>query len=100
MRSQARRAVLILAWLLLVAALGMIALNPAVPSPRYALLWLGVMAITRAVALPAPDLGLVTDIVLVFICLLGLEIGGLLLLPSVITFALADALYATGDTAT
>ena len=32
------------------------------------------------------------DLSLLFVCLLGLEIGGLILAPSVLGFALADAL--------
>jgi hypothetical protein len=92
-----------LAWLLLVASLCLIALNPGVPSVRYAIVWLGVMTIPRAIALLAPGFGLLMDIPLVFACLLGFEIGGLLLLPSVITFSVADALdalHADRDTAT
>ncbi len=69
----------------------MVALNPGVPSLRYALLWLGIVAVARGVALALAGSGLMIDIVLALLCLLGMEIGGLLILPSVLAFALADA---------
>jgi hypothetical protein len=68
-----------------------VALNPGVPSLRYALLWLGIVAVARGVALALAGSGLMIDIVLALLCLLGMEIGGLLILPSVLAFALADA---------
>lgn len=44
-RLLASNGVCVLAWVLLVAGLVIIALNPGVPSLPYALFWLGVMAI-------------------------------------------------------
>jgi len=42
---------LVVSWLLLIAALGLIALNPGVPSLSYALLWLGVMVVARGISM-------------------------------------------------
>ena len=90
-RRLAATVVRVLAWALLAVGLSVIALNYA-PSLRYALLWLGVMAIARGIARLAAWIDVGVDLSLLFVCFLGLEIGGLILVPSVVTFALADAL--------
>lgn len=82
----------LLAWTLLLVGLAAIALNPGVPSVRYALFWLGVMAIGRAVSLLVSWTAVAIDLSLLFICLVGLEIGGLILIPCLLAFAIADAL--------
>ena len=82
----------VLAWVLLVAGLCVVALNPGVPSFGYAFLWLGILAVARGISWLAPGLAVTIDLSLLFVCLLGLEIGGLILAPSVLGFALADAL--------
>ena len=80
------------AWVLLMGGLLIIALNPGAPSLRYALLWFGIAALARGVsALPASP-AVAVDLSLLFVCVLGMEIGGLILVPSVVAFALADAL--------
>ena len=91
-RLLAGNGVCALAWVLLVAGLSVIALNPAVPSPRYALFWLGLMAIARGISRFAAWLDVAVDLSLLFVCFLGMEIGGLIVAPSVVLFALADAL--------
>jgi hypothetical protein len=92
--------VLVAAWLLLIAGLSVIALNPGVPSLGYALFWLGVMAVARGIAMLVPWLAVAVDLSLLLVCFFGLEIGGLILVPSVIGFALADALGSVRATAT
>jgi uncharacterized membrane protein YedE/YeeE len=77
---------------LLVVGVSVIALNPFPPSLRYALLWLGVIVIARGIARFAAWTDVAVDLSLVFVCFFGLEIGGLILVPSVVAFALADAL--------
>ena len=91
-RLLASNGVCALAWVLLVAGLWVIALNPAVPSLRYALLWLGIMAIARGMSLFAIRPAVAVDLAILFVCVLGMEIGGLIVVPSVVLFALADAL--------
>jgi len=87
-RRLAANAVRVLAWVLLVVGLSVI----AVPSLRYALFWLGVMAIARGIARFAAWLDVAIDLSLLFVCFFGIEIGGLVVVPSVVAFALADAL--------
>ena len=53
MIQSASRGALVVAWLLLIAALGVIALNPGVPSLAYAFFWLGVIAVARGIPLSA-----------------------------------------------
>jgi hypothetical protein len=91
-RRLAANAVRVLAWVLLVVGLSLIALNPFVQSLRYALFWLGVMAIARGIARFAAWLDVAIDLSLLFVCFFGIEIGGLVVVPSVVAFALADAL--------
>ncbi len=79
-------------WLLLIAALLFIALNPGLPSPRYALLWLGIMAAGRGVSTMAPWAAVAVDLALFFVCILGMDIGGLYLVPAILAFAIADVL--------
>ena len=81
---------MVLAWGLLTASLALIALNPGVPSVNYALLWLALMAVARAVALIVPSFAVGIDLSLLFVCFIGLEIGGLFLVPCLLAFALAD----------
>ena len=87
-RRLAANAVRVLAWVLLVVGLSVI----AVPSLRYALFWLGVMAIARGIARFAAWMDVAIDLSLLFVCFFGIEIGGLVVVPSVVAFALADAL--------
>jgi hypothetical protein len=91
-RRLAATLVRVLAWVLLVVGLSVIALNPFVQSLRYALFWLGVMAIARGIARFAAWLDVAIDLSLLFVCFFGIEIGGLVVVPSVVAFALADAL--------
>ena len=91
-RRLAATLVRVLAWVLLVVGLSVIALNPFVQSLRYALFWLGVMAIARGIARFAAWLDVAIDLSLLFVCFFGIEIGGLVIVPSVVAFALADAL--------
>jgi len=92
MRAFARRVISVLAWALLVLGLAVIALNPGVPSTGYALLWLGVMAVARALALGLPWVAIAVDLSLLLVCFIGLEIGGLILVPALVAFTVADAL--------
>ena len=87
-RRLAATLVRVLAWVLLVVGLSVI----AVPSLRYALFWLGVMAIARGIARLAAWMDVAVDLSLLFVCFFGVEIGGLVVVPSVVAFALADAL--------
>jgi hypothetical protein len=80
------------AWLLLVAALGVIALNPGMPSLGYALFWLGVLAVARGIAVLVSWLALAVDLALLFVCFFGIETGGLILVPSILAFVVADML--------
>jgi hypothetical protein len=90
-RLLASNGVRVLAWVLLVAGLVMIALNPGVPSLPYALFWLGVMAIARGISMFAAWLAVAVDLSLLFVCFFGMEIGGLILVPCVVAFVIADA---------
>jgi hypothetical protein len=92
MRRKLRLTILAAAWLVQVAGLVVIAANPGVPSLGYAALWLAVVAIARATALALPWLAVAVDLALVPVCFLGLEIGGLILIPSLLLFAVGDAL--------
>jgi hypothetical protein len=80
------------AWALSLLGLIIIAANPGVPSLGYALFWLAVMAVGRAIALAIPWVAVAIDLALVLACLIGLEIGGLILVPGLLAFAAADAL--------
>jgi hypothetical protein len=88
----ARRGVLFAAWLLLILAIGVIALNPEVPSIAYAIFWLGVVAVARGISILAPWTAVATDLSLLIVCFLGMEMGGLILAPSIVAFAVADGL--------
>jgi hypothetical protein len=88
----ATRVLAAMAWSLLGAGLVVIALNPAVPSLRFSVSWLGVFALGRAAALILPWSAIAVDFVLFVVCFVGLEIGGLILWPSLAAFALADLL--------
>jgi hypothetical protein len=90
----------VLAWVLLIAGFLVIALNPGVPSFGYALLWLGIMAIARGMSVFANWPTVAVDLSLLFLCVLGMEIGGLILVPTVLVFALADALRPRPDART
>jgi hypothetical protein len=85
--------VLVVAWLLVIAALGVIALNPGVPSLGYALFWLGVMAAARGISMLVASIAVAVDLSLLLVCFFGMEIGGLILVPSIIAFAVADAMH-------
>jgi hypothetical protein len=82
----------IIAWLLLIVGLGVIALNPAVPSLGFALFWLGVMAAARGISMLVTWVAVAVDLSLLLVCFFGMEIGGLILVPSIVGFGLADAL--------
>jgi membrane protein implicated in regulation of membrane protease activity len=69
-RRVAATFVRVLAWVLLVVGLSLIALDPFPPSVRYALFWLGVMAIARGVARLAAWLDVAVDLSLLFVVLL------------------------------
>ena len=60
------------------------------PLARYALLWLGIALIARAAATAASWLGLAVDTALIPVCVVGMEIGGLFLLPALVAFAITD----------
>ena len=92
MIRSASRGVLVLAWLLLIAALGFVALNPGMPSLGYALFWLGVVAVARGISMLVTWVAIAVDLSLLLVCFFGMEIGGLILVPSIIGFAVADAL--------
>ena len=79
-------------WLLLAVGLLVVALNPAVSSLQYAVLWLGVMAVARGISVIVSRLAVAIDLSLLFACYIGLEIGGLILVPSIIAFIVGDAL--------
>ena len=100
MIRSARRGALLVAWLLLIAALGVIALNPGVPSLGYALFWLGVMAVARGISMRVAWTAVGVDLSLLLVCFFGMEIGGLIMVPSVLGFAIADAIYRERATAT
>jgi hypothetical protein len=79
-------------WLLAAAGLVVVALNPAVPSLPFALFWLGAIAVARGIATLAPAAAVALDASLLIGCIVGVEIGGILLLPSVVSFVVADGL--------
>jgi hypothetical protein len=89
----AGRVVHLAAWVLLVAGLSLIALAPGVPSLGYALLWLGVMAVARGISMLVAWAAVGVDLSLLLICFFGMEIGGLIMVPSILGFAVADALH-------
>jgi hypothetical protein len=89
----ASRGVHFVAWFLLIAALCVISLNPAVPSLAYAVFWLGVVVAARGISMLAKWVAVAVDLGLLSACVFGMEIGGLILVPSIIAFAVADALH-------
>ena len=93
MIRSASRGALVVAWLLLIAALGVIALNPGVPSLAYAFFWLGVIAVARGISMLVTWVAVAVDLSLLIVCFFGMEIGGLIFVPSIIGFAVADALH-------
>ncbi len=95
----ASRAAFVAGWLLLAVGLCLIAFNPAVPSLQYAILWLGVMTVARGISTVAVRLAVAIDLSLLVVCFFGLEIGGLILVPSVVAFTIGDALRPDGDLA-
>lgn len=94
----ASRTAIWIGWLLLVIGLFVIAINPGVPSLRYAILWLGVMAVARGTSMFVSSLAVAIDLSLIFVCYFGLEIGGLILIPSIVAFLVGDALSPDGAT--
>jgi hypothetical protein len=90
-RRSAGGALRLVAWSLLVAGLGVIALNPGVPSVQYAIFWAGVTVIARGMAMLAPLHAVGIDLALLVVCFFGLEIGGLIMVPVFVAFAIADA---------
>ncbi len=92
MRTLVWRCAQIAAWVLLALGLIVIALNPDVPSVRYAILWAGIMAAARGSAALVPWVAGAVDLSLLFVCFLGLEIGGLIIAPSILAFLAADLL--------
>ena len=96
MRARVRRSVQIAAWALLVLGLIVVAINPGVPSLGYAILWAGIMAVARGSAVLVPWAAGAIDLSLLFACLLGLEIGGLIVAPSVLAFLTANLLVPEG----
>ena len=79
-------------WALTILGLLVIAANPGVPSLGYALFWLAVMTVGRSIAIAIPWAAVAIDLALLLACCIGLELGGLILVPALLTFALADAL--------
>ena len=100
MIRSASRGVLVVAWLLLIVALGVIALNSGVPSLAYALFWLGVIATARGISMLVTWVAVAVDLSLLLVCFFGMEIGGLILVPSIVGFTVADALHCERATAT
>jgi hypothetical protein len=88
----ASRTGMLLGWLMLAVGLLVIARNPAVPSLQYAVLWLGVMAVARGISALVGPAAIAIDLSLLLLCCIGLEIGGLILVPSIIAFTVGDAL--------
>ena len=86
-------------WLLLVVGLAVIAFNPGVPSLGYAAVWLGVLAVARGISILVSWLAVAIDVSLLFVCFVGLEIGGLILVPSVVAFLVADVCHPDGAAA-
>jgi hypothetical protein len=84
--------VLVAAWLLLIAGLGVIALGPGVPSLEYAVFWLGVVAVARGISMLVGWVAVAVDLSLLLVCFFGMEIGGLILVPSIVGFTVADAM--------
>jgi hypothetical protein len=77
---------------MLAVGLLLIARNPGVPSLQYAVLWLGVMAVARGVTVLVGAAAIAIDLSLLLLCCIGLEIGGLFLIPSFMAFTVGDAL--------
>jgi hypothetical protein len=75
---------------LLAVGLAFISFNSTLPSPQYALFWGGAITANRGVALLLPWAGLAIGIPMLFACFLGLEVGGLIVAPSVMVFLVAD----------
>jgi hypothetical protein len=57
-----------------------------VPSLIYAILWMGVIAFARGISMLVTWVAVAIDVSLLLVCFLGLEIGGLILVPSVVAF--------------
>jgi hypothetical protein len=80
------------AWILMAIGLLVVAANPGVPSLGYAMAWLAILAIGRAITFIVAWSALAIDLALIVVCVVGLEIGGLILIPSLLAFAVADGL--------
>jgi hypothetical protein len=58
------------------------------------------MAVARGISMRVAWTAVGVDLSLLLVCFFGMEIGGLIMVPSVLGFAIADALYRERATAT
>lgn len=90
MRRPSVRLVTVLAWLLLVAGLVVLAVNPWVPPLVYAILWLPIMVVPRMLVAVVPARAVAVDVAVLALCVVGLDFGGFILAPSVVLFLVDD----------
>ena len=88
----ARQAALWVGAALLVVGLAVVGLNSTPSSRGDAVLWLGVMAMERGLAVVVPSTAVAVDLAVILLCLFGLEVGGLLLVPAGVAFVIADVI--------
>jgi len=88
----ASRAALWVGAALLVVGLAVVVLNSTPSSRGDAVLWLGVMAMERGLAVVVPSTAVAVDLAVILLCLFGLEVGGLLLVPAGVAFVIADVI--------
>jgi hypothetical protein len=93
------RTALVVAWLLAVVGVFAVALSPVEASLRYAILWAGVVAVARGLSWFSSWAAVALDLSLLFACLLGLEIGGLFVVPGILSFLVSDVLSPDGAAA-
>ena len=90
MRGRRVRPVTALAWLLLAVGLVVLAVNPWVPPLVYALLWLPIMVVPRLLVAVVPARAFVVDLAVLVLCVVGLDFGGFILVPSALLFLVDD----------
>lgn len=90
MRVGAARLVTVLAWLLLAVGLVVLAINPWVPPLVYAVLWLPIMVVPRMLVAVVPARAVAVDLAVLVLCVVGLDFGGFILVPSVLLFLVDD----------
>ena len=99
-RGRSLRLVRVLAWLLLGTGLVVLAVNPWVPPLVYAILWLPIMIVARMLVAIVPARHIAVDVAVLVLCVVGLDFGGFILVPSALLFLVDDRPPRTASSST